>query len=56
VLQWGHFVIPQWYIGYDRLVFWNEFGYPNVLPDQGVQLDTWWIDPAKAATLNLKKE
>jgi microcin C transport system substrate-binding protein len=56
VLQWGHYVIPHWYIGYDRLVFWNKFGYPGVLPVQGVQLETWWLDPAKGATLQEKKK
>jgi microcin C transport system substrate-binding protein len=52
VLQWGFWVIPNWYIGYDRVLYWDKFGMPDVVPDQGVQFDTWWVDPAKAAPLN----
>ncbi len=51
VLQWGHWVIPQWHIPYDRLVYWDRFGRPEVTPTQGVQFDAWWIDPRKAAEL-----
>jgi microcin C transport system substrate-binding protein len=51
VLQWGHYVIPQWHIGSDRIVYWNQFGRPDVVPSQGVQLDTWWFDSGKAAAL-----
>ena len=52
VLQWGHWLIPHWHIDYDRLVYWNKFGMPDVVPDSGVQiLGTWWVDPAKEAAL-----
>ena len=51
VLQWGHWVIPQWHIPYDRLVYWDRFGRPEVTPTQGVQFHTWWVDARKAATL-----
>ncbi len=52
VLQWGHWLIPHWHIAYDRLVYWNKFGMPEVVPDLGVQvMDTWWIDPAREAAL-----
>jgi len=51
VLQWNFYVIPNWYIAYDRIAYWDKFGRPDVIPVQGVQIDTWWIDPAKAAAL-----
>jgi microcin C transport system substrate-binding protein len=51
VLQWGFYVVPQWHIPYDRLAYWDKFGRPAVTPSQGVQVDTWWVDPAKAAAL-----
>ena len=50
-LQWNFLVIPHWHLPYNWLAFWDKFGYPTVTPMQGVQLDTWWIDPAKAAAL-----
>ena len=55
VLQWGQWVIPQWHLGSDRVAYWDKFGRPTVVPDQGVQIDTWWIDPEKAKSLEAKK-
>ncbi|MFO1371019.1 MAG: extracellular solute-binding protein [Candidatus Competibacteraceae bacterium] len=51
VLQWNFLVIPHWHIPYDRVAFWDKFGYPAVTPLQGVQLDAWWVDPAREAAL-----
>lgn len=51
VLQWGHYVIPQWHIPYDRVAYWNIFKRPDITPDSGNQLMTWWVDAEKAATL-----
>ena len=51
VLQWGFYVVPNWYIPYDRIAYWDKFGIPSVIPAQGVQIDAWWVDPAKAAAL-----
>ena len=55
VLQWGHWVIPQWHIPYDRLVYWDRFGRPEVTPTQGVQFDTWWVDAKKVEALEAKR-
>lgn len=55
VLQWGQWVIPQWHIDHDRVAYWDKFGKPSVVPDQGVQIDTWWIDPEKAKSLDARK-
>ncbi len=50
-LLWGFYVVPQWHIPHDRIAFWDRYGQPEVIPTQGVQLDTWWIDPAKDTAL-----
>ncbi len=55
-LQWNYLVIPHWHIPYDRIAFWDKFGYPAVTPLQGVQLNAWWIDPAKAAALGQRTD
>ncbi len=56
VLQWGFYVIPHWYLNYDRLVFWNKFERPRVTPTGGAQFDTWWIneDAARSTIEGLK--
>ncbi len=46
VLQWGFYIIPNWHLDYDRLVYWNKFGRPKVTPLRGAQFGTWWVDPA----------
>jgi microcin C transport system substrate-binding protein len=51
VLLWNHYVIPNWYLDNDRLVFWDKFGIPDTIPYQGVQIWAWWVDPAKAAKI-----
>ena len=54
VLLWKRFIIPQWHIPYDRLVFWNKFGYPKKTPIRGTSFDNWWIDADKAGALKRK--
>jgi len=51
ILQWSFYVIPQWHLDYDRLVYWNKFGKPKVTPLRGAQFGTWWVDPALEAKL-----
>jgi microcin C transport system substrate-binding protein len=55
LLQWGHYVIPQWHMEGDRVAYWNKFGRPAVTPLQGVQFEAWWVDPAKASSLRLAR-
>lgn len=52
VLLWQHLVIPHWHIPYDRYVYWDRFTQPPVIPDQGTQFFSWWIDPVKDAKLS----
>jgi len=53
VLLWGDYVIPQYYLGGDRMVWWNIFGRPDDVPLQGMSVMRWWIDPDKAAKLQM---
>jgi microcin C transport system substrate-binding protein len=54
VLQWGHYVVPNWHLAKQRIAYWNRFGMPEVVPRSGVQLDAWWWDAEKAAALDRK--
>ncbi len=55
VLLHMHLAVPQWHIGYDRLVYWDKFGIPKKTTIRGTRLETWWVDPKKAAALKAKK-
>ena len=55
MLLWGHYVIPQWHLKFDRIAYWDIFGRPKD-PKYGVDFMSWWIDPAKAASLDSRKK
>jgi microcin C transport system substrate-binding protein len=55
VLLWGHYMIPNFYISSDRVLYWDRFGMPEITPFRGVQFDAWWVDAAKDARLKLKR-
>jgi microcin C transport system substrate-binding protein len=49
-LIWNHYVVPMWYIPYQRTARWDRFGKPDKLPEYSVGFPTiWWFDEAKAA-------
>ena len=54
VLLFGHYMVPQWYKGGHNLVYWNKFSRPATKPRFALGLDTWWVDPDKAASLNAR--
>ena len=46
VLWYGYYVIPNWYIAYHRVSYWNIFEKPQKLPTYYAPfqaLMTWWI-------------
>ncbi|MER8834124.1 extracellular solute-binding protein [Mesorhizobium sp. M0045] len=52
VLLWNYYMIPQWHLGKVRIAYWNKFGIPAKQPSyQGVDISSWWIDPAKEKAL-----
>jgi len=50
-LLWGFYVIPQWHIRADRIAYWDKFGQAEKKPRYGVDIFSWWVDPAKEAAL-----
>ena len=47
VLLWNQYVVPNWYLGRFRMVYWNKFGRPDVMPLYAPGFpEAWW---AKAA-------
>ena len=54
-LIWNHYVVPMWYIDYDRTARWDRFGRPEKLPDLSTGFPTiWWWDEEKAKKVAAK--
>jgi microcin C transport system substrate-binding protein len=51
VLLWHHFIIPHWHLSAFRIADWDIFKRPPITPKYGLGVETWWIDPDKAAAL-----
>jgi len=52
VLLWNFYMIPHFFIAADRLLYWDRFGRPEIVPSEGLAIDTWWYDEAKAKRLD----
>jgi microcin C transport system substrate-binding protein len=52
VLRAGHYWVPQWYSTAHRIVYWDKYARPEVMPryDRGIE-HTWWWDAERAAKL-----
>ena len=54
-LLWNHYVVPMWYIPYERTARWDRFGRPEKLPDYAVGFPkVWWWDAEKAGKVASK--
>ena len=42
VLQWGYYMVPNWYAPAERLAYWNKLDHPKENPPYGLAIDTWW--------------
>ncbi|MDH3693021.1 MAG: extracellular solute-binding protein [Gammaproteobacteria bacterium] len=56
VLLSGFYVIPNWHIRADRVLYWDKFSRPEIKTKNGVMTDRWWYDEAKVASLNIAME
>ena len=52
VLLWGFYMVPHFYNDADWLLYWDRLGRPEIAPTEGLAIDTWWYDEAKAARLD----
>jgi len=55
VLLWGHYVVPNWHIRVQRLLYWDKFARPSVTPKNGTSINYWWFDPARARALEERR-
>jgi microcin C transport system substrate-binding protein len=54
-LQWGHWVIPNWYTAVDRVAAWDRFGWPETNAKNGFDWTSWWVDPQRDAALRARR-
>ncbi len=55
VLLWGWYMVPNWHDQKFNIAYWNIFGYPDKPIREGLNFDSWWIDPAKVKALEAAK-
>lgn len=55
VLLFGYYVIPQWHLRTQRVLYWDKFSRPAVTPRSGTSIDYWWFDAAKATRLEQQR-
>jgi len=51
VLLAGFYVIPNWHIPADRILYWDKFNRPKLEIKSGVMIGRWWFDKEKAERL-----
>ena len=56
VLLWQHFIVPNWHLPANRILWWNKFDRPDTPLRNGVDISRWWVDDAKAEQLARARE
>jgi microcin C transport system substrate-binding protein len=51
LLLFGFYVVPNWHLAADRILYWDKFGRPDVPLKDGVMISRWWFDDNKVAAL-----
>lgn len=52
LLLFGFYVVPNWHLAADRILYWDKFGRPDVPLKNGVNFMRWWFDEAKIDRLS----
>lgn len=55
LLQWGHYVVPNWHVRADRVAYWDRFSRPPIARKVGYDPGAWWVDAAKDQALRAKR-
>lgn len=43
VLLWNHYLVPNWYVPYERIAYWAGLAHPKPTPDYAVGFPSiWW--------------
>jgi microcin C transport system substrate-binding protein len=55
VLLSGHYVVPHFVDDGYRVAYRNKLSRPEILPEEGLDIMAWWVDPGKLAALQSKQ-
>jgi len=56
VLLANHYVVPQWYVPYERTAYWDMYAHPKKYPSQLLAFERiWWFDADAATKLAAKR-
>jgi microcin C transport system substrate-binding protein len=55
VLLHSRFVVTNWYQSSYHVAYWDKFARPPKNPDYDLAIDTWWVDPPRAQTIEQRK-
>ncbi|MDX5592039.1 extracellular solute-binding protein [Pseudovibrio sp. SPO723] len=56
VLLWNNYVIPGWTSAETRVVHWDRFSHPEIMPKYYIGFpDVWWYDEAKASQIGASR-
>ncbi|MCY4218883.1 MAG: extracellular solute-binding protein [Gammaproteobacteria bacterium] len=56
VLLWHNFVVPNWHIAADRILWWDKYDRPAIPLRHGVSTNRWWYDEEKDRNLQATLE
>ena len=49
LLLWNWYMVPNWHSQTFDIAYWDRFSDPGIPIREGVNFDSWWIDPQKVA-------
>jgi microcin C transport system substrate-binding protein len=55
VLLQGHYVIPNWHLRFQHILYWDKFSRPETTAKFGTSTSLWWFDAEKAARLEVAR-
>lgn len=56
VLLNGWYVVPNWFLDKAWVAWWDKLGRPTEPVRTGVELNAWWVDPAREAALAARRK
>jgi len=56
VLLWQRFIVPNWHLPADRILWWKKFNRPEIPLRNGVSISRWWVDETRAERLKQARD